>query len=51
MSDGLYGGSKFDGILGLGYDTDANSQAARPFYNMISQGLVRVSSECRTVDS
>jgi saccharopepsin len=31
---------RFDGILGLGFDTIAVSHVTPPFYNMVSQGLV-----------
>jgi len=31
---------KFDGILGLGYDTIAVNSITPPFYNMVDQGLV-----------
>lgn len=31
---------KFDGILGLGYDTLAPNHTTPPFYNMVDQGLV-----------
>ncbi|KAI0081775.1 aspartic peptidase A1 [Panus rudis PR-1116 ss-1] len=35
-----YAFAKFDGILGLAYDTIAANHATPPFYNMITQNLV-----------
>ena len=45
VSEGLYDGIPYDGILGLGYDSLANSQSDPPFYKMISQGLVQVGGQ------
>lgn len=32
--------ARFDGIMGLGYDTISVQRATPPFYNMVNQGLV-----------
>ena len=33
-------GENFDGVLGLGFQKNANTHAPPPFQNMIQQGLV-----------